>query len=94
MTKKRDTKTYSIDLSTYDLFDKVCKKNNINKSAFIESSIKDYLKENLGYDEEYYYLRENKKYVVTIIDKDDTYFTLSDGSKIPQILFYQTFLKM
>lgn len=42
-------------------------------------------------DEELYYLRENPNYIVSIIDRDDTYFELSDGSKIPQILFYQTF---
>jgi len=38
-----------------------------------------------------YYLRSNDKYVVSIEDKDDTYFKLSDGCTIPQILFYQIF---
>ncbi len=42
-------------------------------------------------DQELYYLRENENYVVSVEDKDDTYFKLSDGSTIPQILFYQTF---
>lgn len=98
MTKKektKDTKTYSVDKATYELFDQVCKKNSINKSAFIENSIKDYLKENLGYDnEELYCSRENNEYIVSIINKDDTYFKLSDGTTIPQILFYQKFLKI
>lgn len=86
------TKTYSIDEGTYRLFEQACKKNNINKSSYIENCIKKYLRDNLGYDdEELYYLRENENYVVTITDRDDTYFQLSDGSTIPQILFYQTF---
>ncbi len=42
-------------------------------------------------EDELYYLRSNNKYVVSILDRDDTYFDLSDGSKIPQILFFQTF---
>ena len=41
-----------------------------------------------------YYLRSNENYVVSIEDKDDTYFKLSDGSTIPQILFYQTFVQV
>ena len=90
MTKT--TKTFSIDIDTYKLFEQTCKKNSINKSAYLENCVKKYLTDNLGYaDDDLYYLRENHNYVVSIIDKDDTYFDLSDGSKIPQILFYQTF---
>jgi len=90
MTKT--TKTFSVEEGTYKLFEQHCKKNNINKSSYLESCVKKYLRDNLGYDdEELYYLRENQNYVVSITDRDDTYFELSDGSKIPQILFYQTF---
>lgn len=89
----KTTKTYSIDEKTYRLFDQTCKKNNINKSSYIEDCVKSYLKDNLGYDnEELYYLKTNEKYIVSITDKDDTYFTLNDGSKISQILFYQSFV--
>lgn len=89
------TKTYSIEEGTYNLFEETCKRNNINKSAFLEGCVKNYLKQNIGYDDqELYFSRNNRNYLVSIIDQDDTFFTLSDGSKVPQILFYQTFVKV
>jgi hypothetical protein len=88
----KTTKTYSIDDKTYQMFDLLCKKNSINKSSFIESCIKKYLKENLGFDiDDLYQLKENRDYIVSILDRDETYFDLSDGSRIPQILFYQIY---
>jgi hypothetical protein len=88
----KTTKTFSVETDTYKLFEKTCKKNNTNKSAYLEKCVKNYLQDNLGYNnEELYYLRSNDKYVVSIEEKDDTFFKLSDGSTISQILFYQTF---
>jgi len=90
----KTTKTYSIDINTYELFDQVAKKNNINKSSLIENCVKQYLTDNLGYNtDERYYSVNDKDNIVTIVDKDDTYFKLSDGRAISQILFYQTFKK-
>lgn len=88
------TKTYSIDDKMYKLFEETCQKNNVNKSAFLEGCVKKFLKNNIGFDDELYYSRLNKNYVVSILERDDTFFILSDGSKIPQIQFYQTFIQV
>jgi len=88
------TKTYSIDENTYKLFESVSSTKNLNKSQFFEKTIKNYLKENIGHSGDKYYLHSNKDYIVSITESDDTYFTLSDGSKISQIMFYQTFKKI
>jgi len=88
----KTTKTYSINKKTYEMFDRVCKNNNINKSSFIESMIKDYLSENLDYDyEELYQSKMDEDYAVSIIGSDDTFFDLSDGSRISKIMFYHNF---
>jgi hypothetical protein len=91
---KKITKTYSIDENTYKLFENLSITQNINKSSFIEKSIKNYLKDNINYSNDKYYHFSDKKYIVSIVETDDTYFKLSDGSKISQILFYQTFKKI
>jgi len=87
----KTTKTYSINEKTYDLFDRICKKKNINKSSFIENTIKDYLSENLGYDDELYQSKMDDDIIVSIIGTDGTFFELSDGSRISKIMFYHNF---
>jgi len=88
----KTTKTYSINDKTYELFDRICKKDNINKSSFIESKIKEYLSENLGYnDDDLYQSRMDEEYIVSIIGSDDTFLELSDGSRVSKIMFYHNF---
>jgi len=36
-------KTFTIEKDLYEVFDKLSKKNSLNKSLFIENSIKDYI---------------------------------------------------
>ena len=45
--KKRSAQTYSIDDKLYEIFDKIIKEKNINKSRLIESLIKEFVKNNL-----------------------------------------------
>lgn len=39
-------KTFTIEKELYDFFDKLSKKNSLNKSLFIENCIKDYIEKN------------------------------------------------
>ena len=88
----KTTKTYSINDKTYELFDRICKKNSINKSSFIETKIKDYLTDNLGFDNDFLYQsRMDEECVVSILGSDDTFFELSDGSRMSKIMFYHNF---
>jgi len=86
------TKTYSIDQKIYEAFNQVAGEKNINKSSFIEGCINNYLGENnMGHVDKVYVSRVDPKYAVTIRKEDDTFYYLSDGSKISKILFMQTF---
>lgn len=88
------TKTYSIEKSVYDLFDSITSEKNINKSSFIVNCIKKFLNENgIDFLDKQYVLRTNQDHIVTVISEDDTYCTLSDGSKIQKILFMQLFIE-
>lgn len=86
------TKTYSIDEKIYEAFDQLADENNVNKSSFIEGCINKYLDENNrgGFDK-VYVLKTDQKYSVKIKKQDDTYYYLSDGSRIPIILFMQMY---
>jgi metal-responsive CopG/Arc/MetJ family transcriptional regulator len=48
--KKRSAQTYSIDDELYEIFNRIVKEKNINKSRLIESLIKDFVKNNLPQD--------------------------------------------
>lgn len=86
------TKTYSVDQKIYEAFDNITEEKNINKSSFIENCINKFLDENnMGYIDKVYVSKVDPNYGVTIKRKDDTFYYLSDGSKISIILFMQTF---
>lgn len=86
------TKTYSVDQKIYEAFDNITEEKNINKSSFIEGCINKFLDENnMGHVDKVYISRVDPKYSVTIKRQDDTFYFLSDGSKISKILFMQTF---
>lgn len=86
------TKTYSVDQKIYEAFDNITEEKNINKSSFIEGCINKFLDENnMGHVDKVYISRVDPKYAVTIKRQDDTFYFLSDGSKISKILFMQTF---
>jgi len=86
------TKTYSVDQKIYEAFDNITEEKNINKSSFIENCINKFLDENnMGYIDKVYVSKVDPSYGVTIKRKDDTFYYLSDGSKISIILFMQTF---
>jgi hypothetical protein len=86
------TKTYSIDEKIYEAFEQAADDNNINKSSFIEGCINKYLEDNnRGFVDKVYILKTNPSYSVTIRRKDDTFYYLNDGSKIPIILFMQMY---
>ena len=86
------TKTYSIEESVFNAFDRMSKRKNINKSSFIEDAIQAYLEEcGIDYVDKLYCSKLNKDFIVQILDQDDTYYNLSDGSKIQRILFMQLF---
>lgn len=86
------TKTYSVDQKIYEAFDNITEEKNINKSSFIENCINKFLDENnMGYIDKVYVSKVDPSYGVTIKRKDDTFYYLSDGSKISIILFIQTF---
>jgi len=86
------TKTYSVDQKIYEAFDSVAEEKNINKSSFIENCIGKFLDDNsMGHVDKVYVSRVDSKFAVTIKKQDDTFYYLSDGSKISKILFMQTF---
>lgn len=86
------TKTYSVDQKIYEAFDQVSEEKNINKSSFIEGCINKFLDDNsMGHVDKVYISRVDPKYAVTIKRQDNTFYYLSDGSKMPIILFMQTF---
>jgi len=86
------TKTYSVDKKIYEAFDNLAEQKNINKSSFIEGCINKFLDDNeMGHVDKVYVSRVDPKYSVTIRKQDDTFYYLSDGSKISKILFMQTF---
>ena len=88
----KTTKTYSIEESIYNAFDSLTTEKNINKSSFLEDSIKKFLKDNdMDYIDKLYSLKGNSDHIVTVISKDSTFYFLDDGSKIPVILFMQIF---
>jgi len=89
------TKTYSIDQKIYEAFDQVADENNINKSSFIEGCISKYINENKReFINKVYVLKTNPNYTTTIVSRDDTFYFLKDGSKIPIILFMQMYKEM
>lgn len=86
------TKTYSIDDKLYEQFEKLSDEKNLNKSSFIEGCINQYLNENdRGFTGKVYVLKTDPKYGVKIVRKDETFYYLNDGSKIPIILFMQMY---
>ena len=86
------TKTYSVDQKIYEAFDNITEEKSINKSSFIEGCINKFLDENnMGHVDKVYVSRVDPGYAVTIKRKDDTFYYLSDGSKISIIFFMQTF---
>lgn len=86
------TKTYSVDQRIYEAFDQVADENNINKSSFIEGCINKYVNENKReFVNKVYVLKTDPEYSTTIISRDDTFYFLKDGSKIPIILFMQMY---
>ena len=90
MTKT--TKTYSVDQKIFETFDNLTEEKNINKSSFIENCINKFIDDNnMGFIDKKYVLKTNSNYVVSIKRKDDTFYYLNDGSKIPIILFMQMY---
>jgi hypothetical protein len=88
----KTTKTYSIEESIYRAFDSLTTEKNINKSSFIEDSIKKFLKDNdMDFIDKLYSLRADPSRVVTVISQDSAYYILDDGSKIQKILFMLIF---
>lgn len=86
------TKTYSVDQKIYEAFDNITDEKNINKSSFIENCINKFLNDNdSGFVDKVYVLKTNPSYSVVIRRKDDTFYYLNDGSKIPIILFMQMY---
>lgn len=86
------TKTYSVDQKLYEVFDQLTEEKNINKSSFIEGCINRYIEENdINYIDKIYVLKTDSNYGVKIKRKDDTFYYLNDGSKIPIILFMQMY---
>jgi hypothetical protein len=86
------TKTYSVDQKIFEAFDNIAEEKNINKSSFIENCINKFVDDNnMGFVDKKYVLKTNSNYVVTIKRKDDTFYYLNDGSKIPIILFMQMY---
>ena len=86
------TKTYSIESSVYSAFEALANEKNINKSSFIEETIKKFLKDNdVDYIDKLYSLKSNPNHTVSVISQDPTYYFLSDGSRIQKILFMQVF---
>lgn len=86
------TKTYSIEESIYSAFDFLTTEKNINKSSFIEDLINKYLKDNnLEIVDKTYALKSDKNHIVTVLAQDESYYSLSDGSKIRKKLFMHTF---
>jgi hypothetical protein len=91
-TMPKITKTYSVEQRIYEAFEQVADENNINKSSFIEGCINKYVTENKReFVNKVYILKTNPEYTTTIIAKDDTFYFLKDGSKIPIILFLQMY---
>ena len=88
----KTTKTYSIEESIYKAFDSLTTERNINKSSFFEDIIRKFLKDNdMDFVDKLYSLITNPSYTATVISKDDNFYFLNDGAKIPVILFMQTF---
>jgi len=88
----KTTKTYSIEESIFNAFDSLTSERNINKSSFIEESIRKFLKDNdMDFVDKLYCLKTNQNHIVTVISQDKSYYTLDDGSKIQKILFMQIF---
>ena len=86
------TKTYSINDKIYEAFEQVSDEKNINKSSFIEGCINKYLEDNNRYGvNKKYVLKTDPNYKVSINRQDDTFYYLSDGSKMPIILFMQMY---
>lgn len=86
------TKTYSIDEKIFEAFEQVAEEKNINKSSFIEGCINKYLDDNkMGFVDKVYVLKTDPRYGVKIKRQDDTFYYLTDGSKIPIILFMQMY---
>lgn len=92
------TKTYSIEQTIFDAFDRLTNEKNINKSSFIEKSIKNFLKENgedfIDYVDKVYSLRGDETHVVSVISQESNYYVLDNGCKIPKILFYQMYKEL
>lgn len=86
------TKTYSVDQKIFEAFDNLTEEKNINKSSFIENCINKFVDDNnMGFIDKKYVLKTNPNYLVSIKRKDDTFYYLNDGSKIPIILFMQMY---
>jgi hypothetical protein len=86
------TKTYSIEESLYNTFDSLTSEKNINKSSFFEDAIKKYIKDNdLDAINKQYVSKSDPNNIVTVINQDQTYYILDDGSKIQIILFLHLF---
>lgn len=91
----KTTKTYSIEESIYSAFDSLTSDRNINKSSFIEESIRKFLKDNdMDFIDKLYCLKTNPDHIVTVISQDKVYYNLNDGSKIQKILFMQIFTEI
>jgi metal-responsive CopG/Arc/MetJ family transcriptional regulator len=86
------TKTYSIDESLFEIFDSLTTEKNINKSSFIEDVIKKYIKDNdMDTINKQYISKSDPNHIVTVLQQDQTYYILDDGSKIQKILFLHLF---
>ena len=85
-------RSYTIEESIYNAFDSLTTEKNINKSSFIEDSIKKYLKDNdMDFIDKLFALRANPSHTVTVTSQDLSFYFLSDGSKMQKILFMQIF---
>lgn len=82
--EKTTTKTFSIDSKLYERFETLCKSKNLNKSAVIQSAIKNFVAENYDIDKNSYYRLKSlpESELVKIETKESEFIVLSNGNKL------------
>lgn len=90
------TKTFSVDERLYNLFDFICKENNINKSSLISEKLAEFTVSRMGDLYNYTFMRDDKKYKVADIQRDNNKFVflLDDDSEYDVEDFVKLFKKL
>jgi len=80
----KTTRTYSIDDKLYDKFDKICKSKNLNRSQFLEDTIKAFVAKELVLDNTKFYklIHVNDENYLTIKNREDNFVVMSNGNRI------------